>query len=366
LENALLCKAAGHVEHILSEIPRNNPKLDSMMFIRHNQVNWQGPSDIPFEPSPVWHDDAAIVTDEAAKIFLRNLLGKSKSLAKELKGEADKKRREVENAKKLRQNIREGREQKDEADAVRTILALQEDLHLVDRKRLAAEVETSTVISAVGDLSFGAKNHQFRTQTFTIPTNCDLCGDRLWGLAAKGFDCRDCGYTCHSKCEMKVPAECPGEQTKEEKKKLKAERQEAACKTPVYDQPLSPNEASELPALSRRDTMNSLSSGYSAAANRSASGLTGRKPPEEMPAEDPISTTTTKKPTPVRRNRIVAPPPAQYVSAPAPSSNEPDNVDLHPPASTDKYEMLYSWKATGHGDISVEQGCRVTIVTPDG
>jgi ribosomal protein L37E len=72
---------------------------------------------------------------------------------------------------------------------------MQDDLHQVERKRLTAEVETSTITSVVGDVSLGAKNHNFKSQTFKIPTNCDLCGERIWGLSAKGFDCRDCGYT---------------------------------------------------------------------------------------------------------------------------------------------------------------------------
>ena len=58
-----------------------------------------------FEPCAVWHDDASIITDESAKVFLRNVLGKSKTQVRELRVEADKKRREVENGKKAREGI---------------------------------------------------------------------------------------------------------------------------------------------------------------------------------------------------------------------------------------------------------------------
>ena len=100
---------------------------------------------------------------------------------------------------------------------VRAIFAIQESMHEVERQKVSAEVEVSTITAAGGDWSIGARNHDFKSQTFKIPTNCDLCGDRIWGLSAKGFDCIDCGYTCHSKCELKVPADCPGEQTKEQR-----------------------------------------------------------------------------------------------------------------------------------------------------
>ncbi|PGH04800.1 hypothetical protein GX51_03286 [Blastomyces parvus] len=373
LEKNTLTRCEQHVSHMLSEIPRNEPRLDSTMFIRHNMTNWQDPADMQFEPSPVWHDDAAMITDETAKIFLRNILVKSKTQAKELKVDADKKRREVENAKKIRQSIRDGKDKRDEAEVVRAIFAMQEDLHLLDRKRLTAEVETSTITSVVGDLSFGAKNHNFRSQTFKIPTNCDLCGERIWGLSAKGFDCRDCGYTCHSKCEMKVPAECPGEQTKEEKKKLKIERQEAANSAPAIDVPAPTNGASELPALSRRDTMNSLSSGYAASAARSASVLSSPQVAEgatELPASAPP--TTTKPATAPRRNRIVAPPPAQYISAPPPPVNELDadgggnrSRGLSIKSNEARAKMLYPYEANGEDEITVEEGREVTIVEPD-
>lgn len=277
--------------------------------------------------------------------------------------ESDKKRREVESAKRLRQNVKEGRDNRDEVEVVKSLLFLQEALHETDRKRFTTEVETSTIISVVGDLSLGAKNHNFKAQTFKIPTNCDLCGERIWGLSAKGFDCRDCGYTCHSKCEMKVPAECPGEQTKEEKKKLKAERQELANATPVFE-PTSPNGASESSALSRRDTMNSLSSGYATNATRTVSSGAS-KPTTETTTEPPASSAPATMPTAAKRNRIVAPPPAQYISAPPPTEPSPA-----PPSSLKpnepKGKMLYPYQANGEGEITVDEGQSVTIVEPDG
>ncbi|KKA18554.1 Actin polymerization protein Bzz1 [Rasamsonia emersonii CBS 393.64] len=370
LETTALSKSTEHISHFAGEIPRNNPKLDSAMFLQHNVTQTQEPPNLVFEPSPVWHDDAAIVTDEPAKVFLRNLLTKSKSQARELKMEADKQRREVESAKRIRENVKQGKDNRDEVELVRTIFALQEKLHEVDRKRLTAEVETSTIISVVGDLSLGAKNHNFRSQTFKIPTNCDLCGERIWGLSAKGFDCRDCGYTCHSKCQMKVPAECPGEQTKEEKKKLKAERQEQAQATPTIHEPLSSNGVSESPSLSRRDTMNSLSSGYAASARRSISGsVTSSKTAAasdesaepaapSSPAPKPPSATTGG----VKKNRILAPPPAQYVSSP-PANDSTPAVTSKP--SEPKGKMIYPYQANGEGEITVDEGQEVVVVDPD-
>lgn len=350
-------RSTDYLKHLSAEIPRNNPLLDSMMFVRHNAGPWQEPSDFHFEPSPVWLDDGSIATDESAAVFLRNVLMKTKASLVEHRRELDKKRKELENAKKVRQNIREGKDKRDEVEVVRAIFSIQESTHEVERQKVSAEVEVSTITTAVGDLSVGARNHNFKSQTFKIPTNCDLCGDRIWGLSAKGFDCRDCGYTCHSKCEMKVPADCPGEQTKEERKKLKEERQKATHNTPV-------DAHSNLPQISRSDTvnsMNTLSSGYSATAHRSISGAGPMSPP---PAEDPPEKKIAP-PTGARRNRIVAPPPSQYVKDDGfdgPASTPPTTSS----SSEQKGRMLYTYQQMGDGEITVSDGTEIAILEPDG
>ena len=333
------------------------------MFIKHNVTAWQEPLDMVFEASPVWLDDSAMVTDETAKVFLRNVLGKSKGQLRELHQEVEKRRREVENTRRIRQNVREGKDRRDEVELVKAMFALIEDLHQVERQRLTAEVETLTITSTVGDVSLGAQNHRFKAQTFKVPTNCDLCGERIWGLSAKGFDCQDCGYTCHSKCELKVPAECPGEQSKEERKKLKAERQAASkAAPPVQTNGGHSGGAAELPDLTRSNTMDTLSSGYAASANRSVSMRSG---PEES-APDAETQATPPKPAASRRNRIIAPPPTQYVSE-LPAN---DSGPARPPATSNPAEtrgkMLYAYSAMAEGELNVQEDDEVIITEPDG
>jgi hypothetical protein len=360
LEAGMLQQSSSQVDHLTQEITRNQPHLDSMMYIRHNMGAFHEPQDKTFEPCPVWHDDGAMVVDEPAKVYLRNLLSKSKGQLGELRREVDKKRREVEAMKRVKQKIRDGTEKKDEVAVVSQIFSMQEDLHQVERKRLTAEVETSTITSAVGDVTLGAKNHNFKSQTFKIPTNCDLCGERIWGLSAKGFDCRDCGYTCHSKCEMKVPAECPGEQSKEERKKLKQERQGAANALLKPSGP--PEHVAELPTLSRSDTVTSGTSGYAASSQRSMTGPLS--PAEETPPPDlPSSTRPASTATPaasVRKNRVIAPPPAAYISELPGSAPNGSSA-----GSEQKAKMLYSFEAGAAGELSVPEGRDLVVLEPD-
>ena len=332
-----------------------------MMFVRHNVAPWQEPPDMVFEPSPVWLDDNAMAIDETAKIYLRNVLGKSKSQLRDLKQEVDRRRREVEAVKIIRKNIRQGKDRRDEVEMVKAMFNAQELLHEVERQRLTAEVETHTITSTVGDVSLGAQNHTFKSQTFKVPTNCDLCGERIWGLSAKGFDCQDCGYTCHSKCELKVPAQCPGEQSKEGKKKLKAERQ-AASKVAPPSNGRPPDNVTELPALSRSNTMDTLSSGYAASANRSVSG---KVQTEDTGTDGAGSPPPTSKPATMRKNRIVAPPPTQYV-AEMPDNGPSGGGTSTAPSTEQRGRMSYAYQATTEGEVSVEEGDEVSIAEPDG
>ncbi|KAF5975782.1 hypothetical protein FBULB1_7194 [Fusarium bulbicola] len=361
LESDMLQQSNGMVQHQGTEIQRNLPHLDSMMYIQHNMGVFNEPPDKHFEASPVWHDDGTMVVDETAKVFLRNVLGKSKSQLGELRREVDKKRREVESLKQLKQRVREGKEKKDEVEVVRILFSMQEDLHSIDRQRLTAEVETSTITSVVGDVTLGAKNHNFKSQTFKIPTNCDLCGERIWGLSAKGFDCRDCGYTCHSKCEMKVPPDCPGEQSKDERKKLKAERQDAANKLlkPSATMTSVHSNASDGPELTRSNTMTSLSS-HSARPSLSGSISGQLSPSEETPPDaGRPSMSSAKSSGTMRKNRIMAPPPVAYITGSG-------GGETNGGAKEEKRgKMLYAFEASGEGELTVQDGREVVLLEPD-
>ncbi|KAL1591207.1 hypothetical protein WHR41_00248 [Cladosporium halotolerans] len=354
LENQTLTRSLQLVQHLEGEIPRNNPVLDSMMFVRHNAVQWMDPPDFAFEPSPLWLDDDTMASDPQSKTFLMNILSKSKNAVGPLTKEAENKRRELETVKRVRQQVREGKDKRDEVEVVRAMFHYSETLHEAEQRRVTAEVEISTITAAMGDISVGMKNHAFENKTFKIPTNCDLCADRIWGLSAKGLSCKDCGYTCHNKCELKVPADCPGELDKEARKAIKAERQstaQAVASSPVPtsngngDMNSSRGSISsgrgDMPNLQRSDTigsMNTLSSGYAASANRSMSSTTVK---DDSSAAKPLT------------HRMVAPPPAAYIKGGDADGGE------------QRGKMLYPYSATGDGEITVSDGQEFVVLEAD-
>ncbi|KAK3672455.1 Protein BZZ1 [Recurvomyces mirabilis] len=343
IETETLTRSTQLLNHLSNEIPRNNPVLDSMMYVRHNAIQWSDPPDFGFEPSPVWLDDDSMAADPASKTFLMNILTKSKGSLGALKRETEAKRKEVEGAKRVRQAIREGKDKRDELEVVRMQFYHREALHAAESRMISAEVEVSTITSAVGDISVGARNHAFKNETFRLPTNCDLCGDRIWGLSAKGMSCNDCGYTCHLKCELKVPADCPGELNKEQRKAAKAERQssaQAAVTAPTDGESNGgAGHRGSGAGLQRSDTigsMNTLSSGYAASANRSVSG-TG------VPA------------TETGRGHKVPPPLSGGRTTTYSSRN----------GSLPEGKMLYTYSANGAGELSVAEGTTFSLLEPD-
>lgn len=55
-------------------IVQNEPTLDSAMFVKHNISQWTEPTDFYYQPSPIWHDDEKIITEDIALQYLRKRL----------------------------------------------------------------------------------------------------------------------------------------------------------------------------------------------------------------------------------------------------------------------------------------------------
>ena len=95
-----------HLSGAIAEIARNIPAYDSAMFAKHNIAGWTEPPNFVFEPSPIWHDTDEIVVDENAKVFLRNLLGKSRRSLEDAKTHVESRRKEIDELRKLINTIK--------------------------------------------------------------------------------------------------------------------------------------------------------------------------------------------------------------------------------------------------------------------
>jgi formin-binding protein 1 len=127
LEQTCITRSTEILQHTSTEVSRNVPILDSTMFVRHNVASWSEPADFVFEPSPIWHDSPDIVTDEYAKVFLRNMLSKSKEGLSKIRGNVTLKQQEVE---KLRATVKEAQDK----EAVSNVSSLFSRLTLANSR----------------------------------------------------------------------------------------------------------------------------------------------------------------------------------------------------------------------------------------
>lgn len=235
-------------------------------------------------------------------------------------------------------------------------------------------------MNAVGDVARGIQSHTFKATTFKIPTNCDLCGERIWGLTSKGATCTDCGYSCHSKCEMKVPAACPGVLDKAAKKALRGEKKAASAA--VKNGGVSETDPSGSGGLTRSNTaasnltvggrlgsMSGRSPSISAASMTSVVSLAAPPTSDTAPAV-PRMTAPIMAPPPTRRvlapppDRYIAPPPAELAADNSPPATPTSSIHASEPQETGK--MLYAFAADGENELRVSEGVVVTILEDDG
>ncbi|EPS41392.1 hypothetical protein H072_4717 [Dactylellina haptotyla CBS 200.50] len=359
MESASRIRCSDHMKNLAAEVERNLPHLDSLMFIAHNQPQdgWREPPDFYFEPSPIWHDTDDIVVDDAAKVWLQNKISKSQTGLVSYRTEVEKRRKDVDSMRAKREKVRgssenaEGRTTAEEMEILRNLLNGQEELAAVDMKRVALEVEVDTVRQACGDIDKNAHSHKFKSASFKIPTSCDLCHEKIWGLSAKGMTCKDCGFNCHANCEMKVPANCPGPLDKSAKKALKDVRQSKAGSISISSDKLSElstpaSNGSSSHGMNRSNTVTSVSTTSTANLDRSAT--------VKSTATTSTAASSTTKAAPTRR--VLAPPPTKYIAELPAAEVKPDGP---------KGKMLYGYTATGDGEISVGEGKEVVIVEPD-
>ena len=320
IEQSCLIKQGGHLGRSLEAVGRNDPSLDTAMFVQHNTSNWSEPLAFGFEACPIWHDTADLVVDDGAKVYLQNGLAKSRRELKELQTTVANKKRELDGLKKLKVAYLADPSRGTIEDIMTNLLSSRADINPYDVRRHKLETEVATVTQIAGNIDSGLTEHDFKSASFAIPTTCDFCGSTIWGMSRKGFHCKACSYNCHKNCQMKVPSNC----TQEKGNKRSA--------IPDDDQ------------MTRTTTSDS------------AYGV-GDRPAviHDSDSEDATSMTSSapsslRKTTPARRN--MAPPPSSGFSA-APASRSSGS------------KVLYAYDAANPGELSISEGDVVTVLEGD-
>lgn len=74
LEKSCIKRCSDSLDKITGVVDQNKPTLDSAMFVKHNLSAWSEPKDFYYEPSPIWHDDEAMIVNDNALRFLKRRL----------------------------------------------------------------------------------------------------------------------------------------------------------------------------------------------------------------------------------------------------------------------------------------------------
>ncbi|KAI9465047.1 hypothetical protein BJY52DRAFT_1184087 [Lactarius psammicola] len=242
-----------------------NSKKDQALFIEHNLRPFTSPADWNFEPCASHYDTAEVNVEGGAKIFLQNKLQRSRAKLLELKPLLEEKRREAEQAMSF-VDAGSGNPSSGSVDAIDGLLDAQHQVSLYESSQSILETEIRIIETALGGDEGSQRPHSFKSSSFTIPTECGYCATSIWGLSKQGKTCKACGLSVHSKCELKVAADCSGARGVRQKvtdsesvsgssptlSRSSSRREAAFCSTRIEDLTLtcSPASSTVLPTAS--------------------------------------------------------------------------------------------------------------------
>ncbi|KAF7346569.1 hypothetical protein MSAN_01885000 [Mycena sanguinolenta] len=220
------------VEAALAQV---DPIRDQDLFIEHNIRPFKAPSDWKFEPCVNHYDTAsfqsrlfsrtdlnssinqdAMSVEPAPKVFLQNKLSRSRVKLQELGPLMDGKRREQDKLRDLflAYDADHSLGSNDEiSEASDNYLDANHQVISYATSECILKTEMEVISNAIGDDEGAQRPHSFKSSSFSIPTQCGYCKTSIWGLSKQGKTCKACNLSVHSKCELKVPADCQhGEQ----------------------------------------------------------------------------------------------------------------------------------------------------------
>ncbi|KAJ7781755.1 hypothetical protein DFH07DRAFT_791366 [Mycena maculata] len=202
--DVLKTRLAG-VEAVLGQV---NPSKDQDLFIEYNIRPFNPPKDWEFEPCVNHYDTEAMSVEPAPKVFLQNKLSRSRAKLQELGPLMDGKRREQDQLLDLFLAYDADHSLGNSDDVSETYLDANHQVISYATSERILNTEIEVISATIGDDEGDQQPHSFKSSSFSIPTQCGYCKSSIWGLSKQGKTCRACNLSVHSKCELKVPADC--------------------------------------------------------------------------------------------------------------------------------------------------------------
>ncbi|KAG8702398.1 hypothetical protein FRC09_004760 [Ceratobasidium sp. 395] len=281
-----------------------SPEQDQALYASFNRRPFSKPMDWEFEPCDRYYDTPEVVVEPEPKILLQNKLQRSRTKIAELIPVVEDKSREVSRLAKIVESYAANPTLGNYDEVWENLLDASHQLTDLELVRATYEAEMKLVAGALAGDEGAQKPHEFKSTSFSIPSPCGYCKTSIWGLSKPGKTCKNCGVSVHTRCELKMPAECglpPGS---------------------------SPSKASP---VTRNASFRSTASAMSPVSPSS---------PALTPSSPPRANTLTR--------------PSAAIAAPPPAA-----------ASAVQAKVLYSYSASGGFEVSVTEGTTVDVVEPD-
>ncbi|KAI0826761.1 hypothetical protein BC628DRAFT_1516154 [Trametes gibbosa] len=187
-----------------------SPQADQDLFINYNIAPFMPPSDWVFEPSAVHYDHGDMIVGPASKVYLQNRLSRCRAKLEELGPVLSSKRNETEQLGKLVVAHSANDALGTAGEVLDSYLDAQHELTFYGISRVVLSTELDTISLALNGDEGAQSPHSFKSSSSPIPTTCAYCKSSIWGLSKQGKTCKACGISVHSKCELKLPADCTG------------------------------------------------------------------------------------------------------------------------------------------------------------
>lgn len=200
-----------NIESSNEEVIEGNNQIDIPsdvnLYIKYNKPrDWKQP-EIKRIPTISLGEikDAIYTNDDNAVTFLRNILLKLQQNLSILKDDISSKNKEIEGINGMYQTYKATPSFGDPDEALQKLTDAKKEIAHLQLEELKCEVQIKVITEAIGYDETSIVPHNFKNKKIINKTICSFCGESLWG---KGLACRECGYLCHTKCELNVPPNC--------------------------------------------------------------------------------------------------------------------------------------------------------------
>jgi hypothetical protein len=169
-------------------------EADTAVFTEKTKLNDVAdlePPNFEFKSSGVWKEDAKMVTDEHAKIFLFNHMAQLETNLIQVDEEIATKDNAVQGLNTLWDTYRNQPLSGDASDVLDKIHDAKYEMHLLQINRIKIATQIQTIRDEIGDFPADFSAHEFRPASFAIPTTCNFCQQSLWGVSKAGLSCKD-------------------------------------------------------------------------------------------------------------------------------------------------------------------------------